>query len=201
LNDDILKRAQRLPTASLSDVLDGRGISGVMSGIVRRSGIGRVAGYARTVDCTVGQLGMYESAEFSVFPLFNKVEQSAVLIFNLGGAEVSTFGGVAASTLASRKAAGAIIDGACRDVEQIKSSGLSVASRHVTPRSGKGRMKVLSQGEPVKCGGILVNDGDLIVLDDTGVVVIPAGEMLTVIELTESLESGDTKILSAGARK
>jgi regulator of RNase E activity RraA len=197
LSDDILIRAQKLPTASISDVMDILGINGVMSGISRRSGTGRIAGYARTIDCIVGQFGSYEPADFSVFPLFNAAEKSTVLIFNLGGAEVSTFGGVAASTLARRDVAGAVIDGACRDIEQLKSSGLSVASRHITPRSGKGRMKVTSQGIPIQCGGVLVNDGDLIVLDDTGVVVIPGSEIQSVLAKAEALEKGDKNHLSA----
>ena len=162
-----------------------------MSGIVRRSGQGRVAGYARTVDCRVGLLGTFAMQDFAVFPIFNSVETDTVLVMNLGGAEVSTFGGLAALTVSQRNAAGVVIDGACRDVEDLRATGLSVASRHVTPRSGRGRMTIVSRGGPVVCGGVTVKHGDLIVIDDTGIAVIPFERLQEVVTQAETIEMHD----------
>jgi len=188
---DLVSRAKRIGTATFSDVLDSLGVNGVMSGIVRRSGQGRVAGYARTVDCRVGLLGAFDMQDFAVFPIFNSVETNTVLVMSLGGAEVSTFGGLAALTVSHRNAAGVVIDGACRDVEDLRATGLSVASRHVTPRSGRGRMTIVSRGEPVVCGGVTVKHGDLIVIDDTGIAVIPFDRLQDVVTQAETIEMHD----------
>lgn len=59
---------------------------------------------------------------------------------------MSTFGGLSTSAALAGGMAGIVIDGGCRDVEEIRSSGLFVASRHVTPRSGKLRVKVVEVG-------------------------------------------------------
>ena len=85
-----------------------------------------------------------------------------------------------------------IIDGACRDVEEIRASGLTVASRSVTPRTGKGRLRVVSLGKPVGCGGVRVRPGDLVVADDTGIVVIPIERAEEVLTTAEDLDRRDT---------
>jgi hypothetical protein len=47
--DAILERARALATGTLGDALDAFGIPGVMSGIARRTGLGRIAGFAQTM--------------------------------------------------------------------------------------------------------------------------------------------------------
>lgn len=190
--DDLLARARRLATATLGDVLDGFGIPGVMSGIPRRAGEGRVAGVAQTMLAHVGPLGAYTFTDFTVGSAFDAVTKDAVLVADLGGAEVSTFGGLAALAVTVRGAAGVVIDGACRDLEEIRSSGLSLAARHVTPRTGKGRLKVIALGAPVSCGAVTVRPGDLVIMDDTGVVAIPADQIEKVLTAAEELDKRDT---------
>lgn len=63
---------------------------------------------------------------------------------------------------------GVIIDGACRDIDDIREGGLWVASRQVTPRTGKRRMRLGGFGEPVLLAGHTVHAGDLVVGDASG---------------------------------
>ena len=189
--EDILIRAKRLPTATLADALDHHGVHGIMSGIPRRAGEGRIAGYARTMQEHVGPLGTYAFSDFTVGAGFDDVERDTVLVVDMGGADVSTFGGLASLALSRKHAAAAIIDGGCRDIEEIRSSGLTVASRYVTPRTGKRRLKVVSRGQPVTCGGVAVRQSDLVVADDTGVVVIPSGMVEKILGTAEKLDRQD----------
>lgn len=188
----LLDRAKRIATATLGDVLDLHGVNGVVSGVPRRTGAGRIAGIAQTMYAQVGPLGAFTFQDFSVGRAFDAVTPDAILAIDLGGAEVSTFGGLAATTLTLRKAAGALIDGGCRDVEEIRAQGLTVASRHITPRTGKGRLKVVSLNSTISCGGVTVRPGDFIVIDDTGTVVIPQAMIETILTAAEELDKRDT---------
>jgi len=202
MTDLTLERAKRLATATIGDVLDIHGINGVVNGLPRRSGAGRAAGYAQTMYAETGPLGTFRFEDFAVGRAFDAVVPDGMLVIDLGGVEISTFGGLATMTVMNRNAAGVVIDGACRDLEEIKSSGLTVASRHVTPRTGKGRLKVVSLGEPIECGGVSVRPGDLVVVDDTGTVVIPKHMIETILAAAEELERRDSSFaehLKAGS--
>jgi regulator of RNase E activity RraA len=198
----ILDRARELATATLSDALDAHGILGVMSGITRRTGSGRVAGFVQTMLQQVGLFGSFKFEDFAVGPAFDATSEDVILVIDMGSADVSTFGGLAALTLTMRRAAGAVIDGGCRDVEEISWLGLTVASRSVTPRTGKGRLRIVSRDEPVTCGGVCVRADDLVVADDTGIVVIPQDRVQIVLKTAEELNRRDTDFaerLKAGA--
>ena len=190
--DSTLERARGLATATLSDALDAFGIPGAMSGIARRTGSGRVAGFAQTMLQQVAPFGAFSFEDFAVGPAFDATSQDTVLVVELGSADISTFGGLAALTLTLRKAAGVVVDGGCRDIEEIARIGLTVASRTVTPRSGKARLRIVSRGEAITCGGVCVRPDDLVVMDDTGIVVVPRDKILAVLTAAEELDRRDT---------
>jgi regulator of RNase E activity RraA len=166
-----------------------------MSGIARRSGQGCIAGFAVTLQEQVGPVGSFDFDEFAVGRGLDAASTNCFLVVDMGGADVSTFGGLAALSLKLHEAAGAVIDGGCRDIEDIKRSGLTIASRSVTPRTGKGRVRVVSLGEPVTCGGVLVRSGDMIVVDDTGIVVLPKARLEQVLDTAEKLDRHDSDFI------
>jgi 4-hydroxy-4-methyl-2-oxoglutarate aldolase len=63
-----------------------------------------------------------------------------------------------------------VVDGSVRDLVDLRESGLAVCSRAVTPRGPQWR-GMLQQ--PIQCGGISVEPGDLVIGDDDGVVAVP----------------------------
>jgi len=60
-----------------------------------------------------------------------------------GGAQISTFGGLASLATSLRGAAAVMIDGGCRDIEEVRATNLWLASRFVTPTSGKTRIRIV----------------------------------------------------------
>jgi 3-hexulose-6-phosphate synthase / 6-phospho-3-hexuloisomerase len=70
-----------------------------------------------------------------------------VLVVDARGAEISTLGGLATLAASLRGAAAVVIDGGCRDIDEIRATNLWLASRFVTPISGKTRIRVESIGD------------------------------------------------------
>ena len=192
-NEDkaLLERCARMGSSTWSDALDACGLGGVVQGIARRSGQGAVAGFAVTARHEWGPLGDFDRADFAVGRLVAATGPGRVLMVDVGGAAISTFGGIASMAAAGRGATAVVIDGACRDTDEIRATGLTMASRWVTPTTGKTRLRLQSMGEPVTIGGIAVREGDLVVLDDTGIVVVPRAELPRVLEQAERILAVD----------
>jgi regulator of RNase E activity RraA len=191
---DLLARCAAIASSTWSDALDALGIAGVVQGICQRGGKGRIAGFAVTARHVWGELGDFDRADFSVGRLVGATGPGKVLMVDVGGAPISTFGGIASMAASRRDATAVVIDGACRDVDEIQATGLWLASRHVTPLTGKTRLKLQEMGGSITIGGIAVEEGDLVIGDDTGMVVIPRGQLAQVLEAAEHALEVDEKV-------
>ncbi len=69
---------------------------------------------------------------------------------------------------------GTIVDGAVRDVRQMRQMGFSVFARGVCIYDSKDRQRVIDIDIPVEIDGVTFAPGDLVVADEDGVVVVPA---------------------------
>jgi 3-hexulose-6-phosphate synthase/6-phospho-3-hexuloisomerase len=202
IDPKILERCRLIATATWSDALDALGLKGVMDGLPVRTEGGRIAGAAITIREEAAALGTYALKRFDVGGIIAATPSGAIPVVTINGAEVSTFGGLAARAAVKRGIPGIVIDGGCRDIGEIRAAGMYVASRHVTPRSGKRRIRVVAIGEPVTCGSVSVNSGDCVIADETGVVVVPADRLDEALTIAEQLAGKDRIFedeLSAGA--
>jgi regulator of RNase E activity RraA len=198
---DLLTSCALIGTSTWSDALDECGIAGVVRGLARRSGQGRFAGFAVTARQSVDTLGSFGRMDFGIGKILDAAGPGAVLMIGMGGAEVSTLGGLAALAAKMKGVAGIVIDGACRDVDEIASTGLWVSSRHLVPTSGKTRARLETLGMEANVGGVRVRNGDLVIGDDTGIVVVPQHEITRVLKIAEQMMAKDMaveKALKAG---
>lgn len=191
---ELLERYARVGTSTWSDAMDACGLDGVIRGLTRRSGKGRFAGYAVTARETAGARGQYPRSAFGIGEIIAAVGPGQVLMVDMGGADVSTFGGLASLATVKRGATAVVIDGGCRDLDEMQNCGLWLASRHVTPTTGKTRLKLESLNEPIQLGGIVVRPGDIVVGDDTGIVVIPRQEYRRVLSEADKLLAIDQQM-------
>jgi regulator of RNase E activity RraA len=190
----LLERCRQIATSTWSDALDQFNVQGVVSGLSQRSGRGRFAGLAKTAWEVSGPLRTYPRSEFAVGKLIDALEPGRVLAIGAAGAEISSFGGLAALAAKMHGAAAVIIDGACRDVQELQATELWVASRFVTPTSGKTRIRVESMGAPIPLGGVIVRPNDLIVGDDTGIVVIPGAQLEEIFIKAQAIHEQDLEV-------
>jgi 3-hexulose-6-phosphate synthase/6-phospho-3-hexuloisomerase len=193
----ILARCRAIATSTWSDALDQLHLPGVMQGLTLRSGSGSIAGVAVTVHETAGALDAYPASAFRPGKFLDAVGSDSVIVIDLGGAEVSSCGGLVAQAAVQQGAVGLVIDGGCRDLADVRASGLWLSSRHVTPISGRGRVRIDGVNVPVSVGGVPVQAGDYIVGDDTGVVCLPAARLADLLPLAEALSAKDAQFANA----
>ncbi len=180
--NSLVEKFRKVESSTLSDVLDTLDINGVASGIRPITGKIRVIGPAVTVKQIACTMGTYTDADFCIADILDFAEPGDVLVFDNTGLEISTWGGLASTAAKVKGIEGTIIDGACRDVSQTIEIGYPVFTRHITPRTGKTRLKMVELNAPVQCGGVRVNPGDIVVADQTGVVVVPALEAQGILD-------------------
>jgi regulator of RNase E activity RraA len=98
-----------------------------------------------------------------------------VLVGTTNGDRGSALWGELLSTACrARGAAGVVLDGLTRDAARILALGFPVFAGGLSPLDSRGRLDVVSRGEPIRVGACVVRPGDWVFGDVDGVVVVPA---------------------------
>ena len=149
--DELRERFVRLDTACLCDAYPA--IRHLDSTVRPANPTEKLVGVAHTV-CSDGD----------VMPVLMALQEAArgeVLVVDSGGSERALFGELMACEAKRKALAGIVCDGACRDIDGLRTVGLPVYSRLVCPRlatkSKVGRLQV-----PVSVGGVEVIPGDIV---------------------------------------
>lgn len=136
----------------------------------------------------------YPGATWAVEMAIEKAKPGDVLVIDGGAYTESVLMGGLMSTRASKRGiAGAIIDGAIRDLGTIASLDFPIYSTAVTPRNGT-TDQIGDWQMPVSCGGIVVNPGDFIVGDDDGIVCIPVDLKDSVLEAAHQIDAREKRV-------
>lgn len=144
---------------------------GIMASAIKPPFPAKIVGQAVTVQLSAGDL---------VDPLkaLEMGQAGDVIVVDAGGdTETSVCGGLMGGLAKNRGIRGMIIDGAARDIDELRDIGWPVWARAIVPRGThtmfSGRKDELSINVPITCGGVPVNPGDFVVADEIGVAVIP----------------------------
>lgn len=141
----------------------------------------RVAGPARTVRNGQGDNLMVHAA-------LSQVQPGEILVLTMPQpAPVALVGELIAIQAAYRRVAGILVDAAVRDVEQLAALGLPIWARWVRA-TGATKEFVGAINEPVSVGGVVINPGDVVVLDADGAVVIPQSRVDQVLDAARQRE-------------
>src|SRR6185503_13568277 len=105
-----------------------------------------------------------------------------------GTLEIAAMGNLMATAAKVRGMAGMVLDGAIRDVWDIRRMGLTVYARSISPRTAVGHYATVAKNVPVECAGITVRPGDIIVADEDGVVVVPKERAEEVLKKAQEID-------------
>ncbi|HEX2171145.1 MAG TPA: ribonuclease activity regulator RraA [Dehalococcoidia bacterium] len=93
----------------------------------------------------------------------------------MGLTDAGIFGDILCARMQKRGVAALVTDGVVRDVAGVIATGLPVWCRGGAAPPSVAGLTFVNWQEPIGCGGVAVFPDDLIVVDDDGAVVIPAG--------------------------
>lgn len=96
-------------------------------------------------------------------------------------------GGVMAEMAASKGIAAFVTDGLVRDQEELEAAGVPVFALGLTPLAPAASRPMGQVNTPISCGGIIVNPGDIIMADRSGVVAVPISDVEAILERGEVL--------------
>ena len=162
-----------IPPTTLADLLD-RGQ--VMDIGIRPlwPSMPRVAGPAFTVRCPAGDNLMLHAAIY-------RAPVGSVIVVEAGDTDYAVAGGNVCAVAKRHGIAAFVIDGVIRDVAEVREMGFPVFARGVIPIPGT-KAAIQPLNEPIRCGGVAVRAGDVVVADEEGVVVVPAARQDQILQ-------------------
>lgn len=187
---EVLRVARSVRTSDLSDALDSMGLQEryVMSPAMRQLFTGiRFAGIAHTAEYDVTDR-VLEPMSYESFAKRQYAEgpeglwreagpwgaPDEVLVIDAKGTAAGILGSSNTLHGRARGTVGFVIDGTCRDSYECAIQRTPIFCTVRSPAHPMGRIRAVSDNEPIVCAGVPVEPGDLVVGDDDGVVVVPA---------------------------
>jgi 3-hexulose-6-phosphate synthase / 6-phospho-3-hexuloisomerase len=115
-----------------------------------------------------------------------------IVIYN-GSNNVAPWGGLATLSCKIKGIEGVVIDGAVRDVDEIRRMNYPIFASGIVPNAGdpKGMGEINAE---ISCGGQVVKPGDYIIGDDNGVVVIPRERAYEIARRAREVEKSESRL-------
>ena len=181
--DELVDALKKVSSSNVSDAMHRggamKGIHAVVPGL-------KMAGKALTVKTMNGDWAKAVEA----IDLANKGD---ILVIDTNCGNIAIWGELATWSAVKRELGGIVIDGAVRDVDDLKEIRFPVFARYEVPDAGdpKGFGEI---GCEIICGGLKVTTGDYIIGDDSGVVVIPQEEAQEIINRSLDVKEKENRI-------
>jgi regulator of RNase E activity RraA len=185
-----LKELEKIPTASLSDALDKKGIKGYLSHEVKPVfDTKRIVGRAVTIK---DKLTKEVITPLLALEAIDKAQPGDIIVRTVedGNAkDIALWGGLMSLAAKKKGIKGVVLDGGVRDVLEAKAMSFPIFAKSITPVTSVGRTKVVEFNSSIMIDDVTINPGDIIVGDSDGVVVIPVSLLEDVIALAKEIDS------------
>jgi RraA family protein len=189
VDETIIAALRELPLAAISDNMH-RNIGSIGLQPYHRPGEKTMAGTAVTARSRAGDNLTYLRALAFCRP-------GDVLVIDGGGDLANAaVGGILSFYAQTIGLAGVVIDGAIRDVAEIRSRDFPVYARGVTHRGpykdGPGEINVT-----ISVGGMVIHPGDIVVGDQDGLLAIPPADAAELIVKARGVLEAEARTLQA----
>jgi 4-hydroxy-4-methyl-2-oxoglutarate aldolase len=165
---EALEWARRLGTATLHEAsgLPGSAVDPALRPVWAGAAL---AAPAYPLECAPGD-------NLAIHLALERAPRGSVLVVAAGGVLAGHWGEVLTVAAEAAGIAGLVIDGGVRDSAALAVHRFPVFARGVCVR-GTRKQCAPSVGQPILLAGTPVAAGDLVVADDDGVVILPAGQV------------------------
>lgn len=195
-DEEIIEEYKKLDTASISDALDGLGISGGILGLKHRTPGTTMVGYAYTVRYSSRDIN--EKGFSSAGNYIDNVPSGSVIVIDNGGRDDCTnWGNILTNKAVMGNIRGTVLWGAVRDIRENQKLNYPIFSKFVFMQSGKNRVVKVSEQCSVRIGHVTINPGDLMVGDENGCVAVPSQRIQEVLEMAMNVLATEKMIVSA----
>jgi regulator of RNase E activity RraA len=197
--DPLVAGFERSTVASVADAVDQiTGERGFMSHDIRPRVEGKIVGRAATAlvrPASREQATPANAVRHSGEMIDNAQPGEVGVIVMENGLDVAAIGGLMGTAAKARGMAGMVIDGGVRDVAELRDLKLPTYARSVSPATAVSRYASVSRQQPIKCGGVLVSPGDIVVAGEDGVVRVPKDRAAEVLKRAQEIDERETKMV------
>jgi 4-hydroxy-4-methyl-2-oxoglutarate aldolase len=194
-------RLRRLDACAVSDAFDRLKLSGVVSGVPRQSGAGRIAGVAVTVkldaDSPPAGSSSGPARHLGTAAIEIAGPGNVIVVEQRSGVEAACWGGLLTLGAKVRGVAGVVADGPVRDIDEARMYDFPIFTRALTATTARGRVVERSTNAPVVAWGMTVNPGDYVIADASAVIFIAAVDIDHVLEVAEGIAAREANMAKA----
>lgn len=153
------------------------------------------AGYARTLKQMVRSNARKDYALAKHGPFIdNVIGPEDVLVIDVDGRlDVCSGGALLVARAKYKGVQGFIVNGCLRDIDDIEKIDIPVYLKAGCPVKSSPLLETVGTDIPVQIGETQVCPGDLIVMDKTGIIVIPIEDAERILEIAQRIQQREDK--------
>jgi 4-hydroxy-4-methyl-2-oxoglutarate aldolase len=190
--EQLIEKFKTMDTTCVSDALDRLGILGGCHGISPIVSGVKAVGQAFTVSYVPCGVDKGNVGDF----LDDVKPGQVVVLDNAGRTYCTVWGDIMTFYSQKHGFAGTVIDGVCRDLPRILDTKYPIYTRGHFMVTGKDRVEVGGINVPVSIGNVQVCANDIVMCDDSGVLVVPMKRAEEVLKVAVSIDEAEQQILA-----
>jgi len=194
-------RLKRLDCCAVSDALDKVGLNGrVVSGLRAESVTAKIAGRAVTYrlvpfDQEKIQQGPPKHLGTTAIELADPGD--VIVVEQRTGIDAGSWGGILSLAAKLRGISGVVAEGPVRDIDEARAYKFPIYCRSLTAKTARGRVVEAEVNGAVTVGELIVNPGDYVLADSSGVAFIPRSEIDSVLSAAEMIAAREAAMAKA----